>query len=428
MPNSRDMGEWSLAIKQIPIGLLLLGAAIMTVALEALPISNLPMFIASGVVMFVSTFMAVGFRRTRGLRRFETSVIVLDFVAIAAFRYATGESSSIFGVMLILPLIWMASLDGRRHIVWAALGGGVVVLLHIPINAVINNESPATMDVVRALFSPVVYALTAAVINDMARRARINLTRSYSRELASSEELLRAAAVQRALLPKNERLLEGYQLSGSCVPSRSVGGDFFDWYEIDGGLAITMGDVMGKGVGAGMVAATARAVVRGAASDPDPTTALEQVAACFDNELGDASTFLTLFHARLNSSGGYLDYVDAGHGLTLLVHPDGTYYRMASSDYPVGIVSNERWTKKRIELAPGDTLVCFSDGVLDLYDGTLAAVDEIVRITGAAPSAKAVTEALSDIAREQQNDDDVTIVVLRRDLVVTHNNKIDQLA
>ncbi|MFB2351640.1 PP2C family protein-serine/threonine phosphatase, partial [Priestia megaterium] len=79
-------------------------------------------------------------------------------------------------------------------------------------------------------------------------------------ELARSSEEERAATVQRALLPKRRPDLPGYSVAGACVPARDVGGDFFDWHATHDGLSITLADVMGKGVGAAIIAASVRAV------------------------------------------------------------------------------------------------------------------------------------------------------------------------
>ncbi len=409
-----DLGIRTPLAKQSAAAVMFGVAIFIVTTIPDLRVTVEPMFLASILIMASATVMAAALSTRESLYRFEVIVVVLDFVAIAIFRFSTGDSRSIFTSLLLLPLVWMASMPHRAYVVWAALGGGLVVFLHIPIHFLANGVSPSVSDTNWALFGPLVYFMAAGVINEIARQSRENLKRSHLRELASSEELQKAAAVQRALLPKNERILPGYEVAGNCVPSRHVGGDFFDWYEINGGIAITMGDVMGKGVGAGMIAATARAVVRSAASDPDPRIALRSMAECLDNELRDTPTFLTLFHARLDAEAGILDYADAGHGLTLLVRADGTHLRIMSPDMPLGILPDAQWTRQSVALAPGDTLVSFSDGVLDLYDGTLNAIEEIATITRAADSARSVSDALAAIAREQHNDDDVTIIALRR--------------
>ncbi|WP_350355057.1 SpoIIE family protein phosphatase [Curtobacterium sp. DN_7.5] len=103
--------------------------------------------------------------------------------------------------------------------------------------------------------------------------------------------------------------------------ARSVGGDFYDWYPTpDGGAAVTLGDVMGKGVGAGMIAAAIRAVVRSSRDNPDPAAALRSATAGISTGPGTATSgqFTTCFHARI-SRNGVLCWVDAGHGLTGLL-------------------------------------------------------------------------------------------------------------
>ena len=412
-----DIRVWSPFLKQAPTAAMFIVAILMALNVAALKESNDVALIGSLVIMAAATGLALALNSRISVHRFEVVVVAADFVAIALFRYASGGSTSIFTSLLFLPLVWMASLPKRIYVVWSALGGALVIFLPIPIDYLIGGAIPTIPDLQRSLFGLSVYLIAAGVINEISRQARVNLHQSQVRERAASDELQRAAAVQRALLPKDQQILPGYQLAGMCVPSRSVGGDFFDWYTIAGGIAITMGDVMGKGVGAGMVAATARAVVRGAASEPDPRIALERVAECLTNELRDASTFLTLFHARLDADTGVLEYADAGHGLSLLVRADGTYERMQSPDLPVGILPDAQWTRQSIDLAPGDTLVSFSDGVLDLYDGSLSAIEEIATITRNASTAHAMSEVLAALARKRRNDDDVTIVALRRDSV-----------
>ena len=404
-------------LKQTPTVAMFIVAVLMVLNVAALKVTNEVALIGSLVIMAAATGLALALSSRISLHRFEVVVVAADFVAIALFRYASAGSASVFTSLLLLPLVWMASLPKRIYVVWSALGGALVIFLPIPIDYFIGGAIPTIPDLQRSLFGLSVYLIAAGVINEISRQARVNLHQSEERERAASDELQRAAAVQRALLPKDQQILPGYQLAGACVPSRSVGGDFFDWYTIDGGIAITMGDVMGKGVGAGMVAATARAVVRGAASEPDPRIALERVAECLTNDLRDASTFLTLFHGRLDAITGVLEYADAGHGLTLLVRADGTHQRMQSPDLPVGILPDAQWTRQSIDLAPGDTLVSFSDGLLDLYDGLLSTIEEIATITRDASSAQAMSEVLAALARERHNDDDVTIVALRRDSV-----------
>jgi sigma-B regulation protein RsbU (phosphoserine phosphatase) len=172
---------------------------------------------------------------------------------------------------------------------------------------------------------------------------------------------------------------------------------------------------MGKGVGAGIIAATARAVVRSAKNVPDPVAAIERTADCFTAELSEAASFATVFHARVRAEDHTVLYADAGHGLSALVRADGTYERLESADLPVGVPGGGGWGTHERVLGPGDLIVTFSDGVLDLFDGTLRAVDHVADLARASASADELVERITALAADQTNPDDVTVLVLRRD-------------
>jgi hypothetical protein len=234
-------------------------------------------------------------------------------------------------------------------------------------------------------------------------------------EFLATDELDRAAEMQRALLPKNAAPISGYQVAGTCIPAKTIGGDFFDWYPIDGGLGFTLGDVMGKGASAGILAATVRAVVRSAARKKNVTVAVERTSTCLATDFGESSSFVTLFHARLRASDGRVSFVDAGHGLTAIVRADGTTQRLWTSDFPLGVMPDEHWSRHTVMLDPGDMLVTFSDGVLDLYDGTLNAIDEVGALARASTSPQNLVDTVEKLAKSAAATDDVTILVLRRD-------------
>jgi serine phosphatase RsbU (regulator of sigma subunit) len=164
-----------------------------------------------------------------------------------------------------------------------------------------------------------------------------------------------------------------------------------------------------------MIAATTRAVIRSAKNSEDPVTALALTQDCLATDLSQAGSFATLFHARLRASDGRILFSDAGHGLTLVIRTDGTWERLSSEDMPVGLLPDSRWESFETRLNPGDMIVSFSDGVLDLYDGTLAAVDEIGKLGVSAASAKDLVDSVHRRAQGTSNPDDVTILAVRRD-------------
>ena len=223
----------------------------------------------------------------------------------------------------------------------------------------------------------------------------------------------RAAEVQRSLLPTGTVSLPGYDLAGGCVAAQSVGGDFYDWYLTDSGAAFTLADVMGKGVGAAIIAATVRAVLRSHSQDDNVARTINGAAAELAVDLSGAGAFVTMLHARLDADTGIVRYVDAGHALSLIVRRTHAE-RLVSLGYPLGVEAGGAWDEGSTMLSPGDTLVTVSDGVLDLGDGTLAMLDTVEAIVRAANSPQEIVDVI--LAKAGSNaPDDVTVVALHRD-------------
>lgn len=233
------------------------------------------------------------------------------------------------------------------------------------------------------------------------------------KEMMIEAELDRAAEVQQGLLPKQRAVLHGYEVAGGCASARAVGGDFYDWYDVDEGEAFTLVDVMGKGMAAAIIAATVRAVLRAGSRSDNLARAVEVAAITLDSDLNSVGSFATLFHARLNTDTGLVRYVDAGHGLSFIIDDDGLTRRLTSEYPPLGTGIETDWEEQSFIMEPGDTLVAISDGVLDLFGGTiegLRAAEDLVRN---ASSAQAVVDELMKKAGTNSSDD-VTILIVHR--------------
>ena len=252
-----------------------------------------------------------------------------------------------------------------------------------------------------------------------AERAHVQRIATWlEEELAYQSEMTRAAEVQYALRPKIEVTLSGYEVVGTSTPSRAVGGDFFDWYPVPGGLGLTLADVMGKGVGAAILAATVRAVIRNAAGNWGVAGTVRRAARLLELDLDGTESFVTLFHAHLRPEDGRLRYVDAGHGLTLIVRADGKCERLAQTDLPLGTGLEHDWQRHTVWLNEGDTLISFSDGVLDLFDGTLASLEDVVDIVRHTKTAAHAVSVLTMMAEHAESSDDVVVVAVRRKSVL----------
>lgn len=249
-----------------------------------------------------------------------------------------------------------------------------------------------------------------ARINSLFRRQN----RQQAAQEADADERRRAAQVQQSLLPRQGLSMAGYDIAGDFRPSRAVGGDFYDWYPTPDGMHFTVADAMGKGMGAALVAATVRAVLRSTADEPDLGRAFATAAESLEADLERAASFVTLLHGRVSVSDGAVELVDAGHGLALHIREDGTWTRLASGEVPLGTVPGWDWKALRMTLGPGDALAMISDGLLDVYDSPDDFAVAAAEIVAATASAAEACERLLVLGEDPRVDDDVTAVVIRR--------------
>jgi len=237
--------------------------------------------------------------------------------------------------------------------------------------------------------------------------------RWVERELRDTVERDRAAELQHKLLPRATVLTAGYRLCGLSIPLHQIAGDFFNWRVGDKSVDITVVDVMGKGAAAAILAAGIRSAFAARASR-DPADVVAEVNAQLEDDFTETGTFATLFHARLDPGSGRLDYVDSGHGLVLLLRAGGEVERLASVGLPIGIARDAQWLSESVDLNSGDALVAFTDGLLDLFDGTLESVPHIAALARASVDADDFFGSIRRLAVTADAHDDVTVLMVTR--------------
>lgn len=233
-------------------------------------------------------------------------------------------------------------------------------------------------------------------------------------ELVIENEMQRAIHVQRALRPQSVVQVSGFEVAGNCVAARSVGGDFYDWFMARGSLHIFAGDVMGKGIGAALIASSVRAVLRGAARFISIEEAFNRTAYDLDQDLGDTNTFVTAFGACIDPATGRGHFVDAGHGLAVIVGAEGIPRRLYSGGLPIGAMSGDRWEARDFVLDPGDALVVVSDGILDFFEDPADALVALVELQTEGLTAQDMVDRISEFTERSGPTDDVTVVVVKR--------------
>jgi serine phosphatase RsbU (regulator of sigma subunit) len=251
-------------------------------------------------------------------------------------------------------------------------------------------------------------------LDERERRLLGEMAAWVERELAAAREMERAEQVQRMLMPRTALTTPEVQVAGRCLPARSLGGDFYDWMLRDGQLQLMVADVMGKGIPAALLAASARAVLRGTFQYNAAPEAMARAAGALTPLLEEAGAFITTFIARLDTGSGALEYIDAGHGLALILGPDGTWRRLASSGPPLGVLPDWTWDLHTDALAPGETLLVVSDGFLDFFADLHEAVATAAALNSLAATAEELVVLCNDYADSAVAEDDTTVLALRR--------------
>lgn len=248
----------------------------------------------------------------------------------------------------------------------------------------------------------------------------LDITDSVNATAQAAKEFARAAEVQRALSPAELPSRAGWEHGAAAVPAREVGGDFYD-LRIEGRYAvILLGDVMGKGIGSGLLAAATRTALRSANPAARPGEALADSVRIIDDELSRSNAFVTLGYATVDLLTGATHLVDAGHGLSFLVRDGGTVVqRLAGDDLPIGL--GTFWAEQRVDLAPGDSLLMVSDGVLDGWGGSVDDVVDVIRRLRSDPAVDTPQVFAEALCRGANPDaepiDDATAVIIHRDMI-----------
>jgi len=258
------------------------------------------------------------------------------------------------------------------------------------------------------------------VVNNLQRRSlemdhRASLDRLEGMVAERVDQMRRAAELQAGMLPASPLKEDGFEVAAHLTPAREISGDFYDWYRATNGrLAVTLGDVMGKGLPASLMMATARAALRGA-SEVEPLDAgIKQAAGVMSAALEVNHAYVTVFHCKFDPRTGSVEYVDAGHGHARLLRGATGQELLPQRSAPIGIFPDAQFLVGRTTLEPGDSLVVFSDGLLDLRPDLATKDVHLPHEVRRAATAQEMVDILAHGARERELFDDVTVLALKR--------------
>jgi serine phosphatase RsbU (regulator of sigma subunit) len=180
------------------------------------------------------------------------------------------------------------------------------------------------------------------------------------------EELNLASELQKSLLPRSYPSDAPLEFAHKFIPLNSIGGDFFDVIRLDEkSLALVIADVSGHGVGPALITAMFKSAFGFESKGLRSPAALM---ASLNAELGDILTtghYVTAFTAIIDIESLEMRYCNAGHPNQLLVRADGKPEELATMGFLLGMMKDMDYEEKSLVLDPGDTLVLFTDGVIE---------------------------------------------------------------
>lgn len=244
------------------------------------------------------------------------------------------------------------------------------------------------------------------------KKAEEALKDSEMRRYQLQVELVYAAEIQAKLLPRDYPHIPGFDIAAQCLPAKQVGGDFFDWQEVCPGVwALTLGDVMGKGMAAAMLMATVRASMRSVGHNR-PSEALQLAESAVLPDLENSERFVTLFLGQLFAAERRLTFVDCGHGYVFLRHRNGIVEGLFPRGLPLGVQGENVYQEGTIHFEKGDTLVLYSDGLIDARP-ELSLNNQLLaeQLAGASSAQEMVGRLMSLTEQQGPLPDDVTVLV-----------------
>jgi serine phosphatase RsbU (regulator of sigma subunit)/ketosteroid isomerase-like protein len=237
------------------------------------------------------------------------------------------------------------------------------------------------------------------------------------------QELRVARRIQQASLPKETPTLAGWQVSPFYQPAREVGGDFYDFFELeDGRVGVVVGDATSKGIPAALLAEATSNMLRAVAQALDSTSpgkVLERVNETLLARI-PPNMFVTCFYAILEPESGSLTYANAGHDPPYL-HRNGDAEELRARGMPLGLMPGRSYEEKKTILEAGERALFYSDGLVEAHDpkGEMFGFPRLRALIAEHAEERSLgnlllEELYSFVGEGWEQEDDITLLTLER--------------
>lgn len=237
------------------------------------------------------------------------------------------------------------------------------------------------------------------------------------------EELALAGEIQKSLLPARPPTVEGYEIVGYNVPTRQVGGDYYDYIPLSSGrLGITIADVSGKGTSASLLMASLRASLISLAETQTSIADLVAQLNGFICKSGGSNRYITFFYGQLDCQRHTFRYSNAGHNPPILLRANGAEEKLADGGIVLGLFGAASYQESEVQIAPGDCLILYTDGISETTNSADEefGVEPLLALTRANMSCgiqellDRIIAAVRSFQGASAQADDMTLVLLRR--------------
>jgi serine phosphatase RsbU (regulator of sigma subunit) len=242
------------------------------------------------------------------------------------------------------------------------------------------------------------------------------------RDARFSRDFEEARQIQRALLPASMPTLRGCQIAARWTPAASIGGDCYDVLRFsDTRVALSIADVVGKGLPAALLMSNLQAAVRAFATPAaDPSEVCSSVNRLLCRNIASGK-FVTFCYAVIDLEQGQVSYANAGHNAPFIVRTDGSIDHLTTTGLVLGVSSDWTYTTGSTSFGPGDRLVCFTDGMSEARSAADEEYGEerLAQLAAGTPAGNAeqLADTLSAAVLAWTNgpaQDDATLIVVER--------------
>ncbi|MDX1672186.1 MAG: GAF domain-containing SpoIIE family protein phosphatase [Balneolaceae bacterium] len=255
----------------------------------------------------------------------------------------------------------------------------------------------------------------------------IENARLYEEEkalISLKEEMRLAKDIQLRLLPESNPDIAGYQICGTNIPAKEVGGDYYDFINLDDNrLGFCVGDITGKGMPAAMLMANLQAALR------SQTLMLTEESNCMKNmnkllhNSTESTKFATLFFGILDYQNDLISYCNGGHDQPIYMKDGAEASTLETTGMLLGVLEDAQYDKKEIQLNSGDLLVLYTDGITEAMNeedeefGQHRLINLIRenRDAQADTLMELITEEVQEHSRNVSQSDDITLMVIRKE-------------